>query len=95
MINLISEHTLLLISSEQEAIKVVLILPSILVGWKRDRLVYIQHGSLADLRWLIALGQISEAVYGLLLAGVAVSLIVRLLKLLDVRDELGLTHRLD
>ena len=94
VINLISEHTLLLISREQEAIEVVLILPSILICGKCDRLVDIQHGSLADLRGLI-LGQITESVDGLLLAGVAVGLIVRLLKLLNVRDKLGLAHRLD
>lgn len=58
-------------------------------------MVYIQHGSLADLQGLIVLGQIAKAVDGLLLAGIAVSLIVCLLKLLDVRDELGFAHRLD
>ena len=84
MINLLSEHTLLLVSREQEAIKVILILPPILIGRKSDRLVDIQDGSLADLRGLVVLGQIAEAVDGLLLAVITVSLIVRLLKLLDV-----------
>ena len=86
---------LFLVGREQEAVKVVLVLPSVLVGRERDRSVYIENRGLADLGRSAVLGHIADAVDGLLLAGVAIGLIVGLLKLLDVRDEFGFAHWFD
>ena len=56
MIDRLSHHSaLFLIVREQKAIKVVLILPSIMISRKRDRLIDVKHSSLADLRRLVVL----------------------------------------